>query len=96
LPNDVRLQQVSEASIIREWHPLNHVLNIAVRERRWLRENPLKLVRRPRPPQPRDRRIGVDEIERLPLALGYSRTATPKTRSACVDRLSLTMIQKSV
>ncbi len=93
---DRRLQQVSAASVLRDWNLLSHALSVAMREWRWLRENPLKPVRRPRPPQPRDRRISLDEIERLLLALGYSRTATPKTRTACVGAAFLFAIETAM
>lgn len=79
---DRRLRAVSAASVRREWTLLHHALNVAVKEWRWLPENPLAGVRRPAPPRARDRRLSDDEIERLLFALGYDYDAPPATATA--------------
>lgn len=79
---DRRLRAVSAASVRREWTLLHHALNVAVKEWRWLPENPLADVRRPAPPKSRDRRISDDEIERLLFALGYDYDTPPATATA--------------
>lgn len=69
---DRRLRQVSPATVLREWNLLSAACTRAVREWRWLSENPMSNVRRPKKPRPRDRRVHMDEIERIKLACGYS------------------------
>lgn len=68
---DRRLRKVSQASVRREWTLLSAALNVSVREWHWLKENPLKAVKRPPAPPPRERIPTDHEIERLCFALGY-------------------------
>jgi len=81
---DRRLAEVSAASVLRDWSLLSHVFTVAVREWGYLRENPLKLVGKPKPPPSRDRRISEGEIARLMLGFGYSRDGQIKTVTARV------------
>lgn len=74
---DRRLAEVSPATVLRDWTLINHAINIAVREWKWLPANPLKDVRRPPPPPSRDRRISDDEITRLMYAFGWDRQSKP-------------------
>jgi integrase len=67
---DKRLQSVSNTSVLREWATLAAVCNIAVREWRWLSENPMRGVRRPKANPPRQRLITPDEIEAILIACG--------------------------
>lgn len=90
---DRRLRQVTPASVRREWNLLSSALNIAVNEWRWLHENPMKTVKRPPPPEARDRRISEDEIERLLFALGYDYDKTPMTQTARVGAAFLFAIE---
>lgn len=62
---DRRLKAVSEASVRREWNLLSHACNIAVREWRWLKENPFHGVRRPKGGRARERLPTQAEMERL-------------------------------
>jgi hypothetical protein len=62
---DRRLKAVSEASVRREWNLLSHACNIAVREWKWLKENPFQGVRRPKSGKDRDRIATADELSRL-------------------------------
>ena len=93
---DRRLRAVSAASVRREWTLLHHALNVAVKEWRWLAENPLAGVRRPAPPRARDRRLSDDEIERLLFALGYDYDATPATATARVGAALLFAIETAM
>jgi integrase len=78
---DARLQQVAPGTVYREMNLLGSVLEIARREWHWLRDNPMRDVRRPKQPPPRRRRITDDEIERLCAALGYSWPDPPTNTS---------------
>ncbi|MDO8466041.1 MAG: hypothetical protein Q7S46_12460, partial [Gallionella sp.] len=69
---DRRLTQVSPASVRREWNLLSNACTIAVKEWKWLKENPMREVRRPPPTESRDRLATDDEIERLMFAVGYN------------------------
>ena len=68
---DERLKLVSTGTVRREMSFLRSVFDVALREWRWIRENPLDGVRKPAAPPSRKRRITQDEIERVTLALGY-------------------------
>jgi integrase len=67
---DRRLREVSAATVRREWNLLSVICSTAVREWRWLREHPMRGVRRPDAPPPRTRRVSEDEIERILHACG--------------------------
>lgn len=68
---DRRLKDVKPASVRREWTLLSHALTIAIKEWEWVKTNPFKDVDKPTEPEPRNRRISDDEIERLLFATGY-------------------------
>lgn len=93
---DRRLRSVSAASVRREWTLISHALNVAVREWRWIPENPIKLVRRPAPTRARDRRIGADEIERLIFALGYDYSSPPTTVTSRVGAAFLLALETAM
>ena len=80
---------MSPASVIREWNLLSSACNIAVREWRWLQENPMKGVRRPKQPEAR-------EIERLLWALGYDHESPPVTVSSRVGAAMLFAIESAL
>jgi integrase len=67
---DNRALTVKPGTVLREMNLLSHACTVAVKEWKWLKENPLKGLRRPKQPAARDRRISQDEIERLLVALG--------------------------
>jgi integrase len=72
---DTRLREVGADTVRREMTILGHVLEVARRE--WgypLTENPLAAVRRPKPGNSRDRRLGVHEFEQLMAAVEKSRS----------------------
>jgi integrase len=93
---DRRLESVSPSSVARDWNLISHALNIAVREWKWLHENPIKDVRKPKNPPPRDRRITQDEIDRLLLALGYDYDTKPEKTSARVGAALLFAIETAM
>lgn len=74
---DERLKAVSAASVLRELNIINSVLEAARIEWRWIRENPLKDVRKPEQPKGRRRRISQDEIDAITAHVGYEAGATP-------------------
>jgi integrase len=64
---------------LRELKLLTHACNIAVKEWKWLHENPIKEITRPKEAPPRDRRISQEEIEKVLFACGYDYNETPET-----------------
>lgn len=93
---DRRLTQVSAASVHREWNLLSNACTIAVKEWKWLRENPMREVKRPAEPEARDRLATDDEIERLLFALGYDYDARPETVTARVGAVMLFAIETAM
>lgn len=93
---DRRLAQVSPASVQREWNLLSNACTVAVREWKWLRENPMREVRRPPQTDPRNRLATDDEIERLLFALGYDYDETPATAGARVGAAMLFAIETAM
>lgn len=93
---DRRLKEVTEATVLRDWNLISHALTIASSEWKWLHANPLKGVRRPKPPPSRVRRFTQDEIDRLLLALGYDYTDPPVTISARVGASMLFAIETAM
>lgn len=69
---DRRLKEVTALSVLREWALLSHCLHIAVNEWEYLKENPMKGLKKPVGEPPRDRLISQDEIDRLCFTLNYS------------------------
>jgi integrase len=68
---DRRLKSVKSSTVNREWNLMSAAFSVARKEWLWLRENPMQNVKRPKDPEPRDRRILNDEIDRICLALGF-------------------------
>lgn len=93
---DRRLQVVTAATVIRDWNLISHALNVAVQEWKWLPENPIKGVRKPKEPLHRERRITQDEIDRLLLALGYDYELKPETVTARVGASLLFAIETAM
>lgn len=67
---DRRLNSVGAASVLREWATLSNVCNVAVREWRWLRSNPMAGLKKPDQPRPRQRLISQNEIDAIIRACG--------------------------
>jgi integrase len=62
---DKRLTQVSAASVNREWNLLRSVFSVARREWGWLKDNPMRDVKRPESTRPRHRRVHSDDVAML-------------------------------
>ena len=93
---DEKLARVSPASVNRYINILSHVCHVAVNEWQWLEDNPLKTVRRPPQPKPRDRRISSEEIERIILASGYKYEHPPETSRERVGAIFLFAIETAM
>lgn len=93
---DRRLELVSTATLLREWNLLSHAINTAVNEWGWLAINPLKTVKRPRPPGARVRRFSEDEIDRLLYALGYDYERPTQTITSRVGAALLFAIETAM
>lgn len=93
---DDRLKDVSAASVRREWNLLSSACNIAVKEWRWLKRNPMADATRPESAPPRDRRITLDEVEKLLFVSGYSFDVPPCTMSARVGAAFLFAIETAM
>jgi integrase len=68
---DQRLTEVSPSSVNRELNLISSVLNTARLEWRWISQNPVSDIKRPKNPKSRDRRISAQEIQRMLDLLGY-------------------------
>ena len=62
---DDRLKTVSPATVLREINLINSVLESCRRDWKWLHENPLKDMRKPKAPPSRKRRVTQSEIDAL-------------------------------
>jgi len=93
---DRRRAEVSDASVLREWSSLAHACEIAIKEWRWLQINPFRLVKKPAKPQPRNRRVSADEIDRLLLACGYDAVVKLTTAQARVGAAILFALETAM
>jgi len=93
---DRRLKAVGVASVLREWNILSHACNVAIKEWRWMHDNPFSRVQRPESPPPRKRRPAQEEIDAILLALGYSADEPPETMSARVGAAALFAIETAM
>jgi len=93
---DRRLREVSAATILRDWNLMNAAINTAIKEWKWLTQNPLQSVSRPAKPNPRTRRISDEEVDRLLLALGYDYDSPPETVTARVGAAMLFAIETAM
>lgn len=74
---DDRLKEVKGSTINRNLNLLSHVLTVARKEWKWLKNNPVQDVRRPKNPEARDRRISQKEIDTIVFCLGYEVDSPP-------------------
>lgn len=93
---DRRLNSVSTGSVLREINILSHAINTAIKDWGWMKENPLSKIRRPDKPQPRDRLLTSQEIERLLLVLGYDYDEKPITISSRIAAAMLFAIETAM
>jgi integrase len=92
---DARLQSVSGATVRREFSLLRSLFEIARKEWKWIRENPLAEVERPPASASRKRRITQDEIDRIVLSLGYL-GGEPETQSQRVALVFLFALETAM
>ncbi|MDQ3038345.1 MAG: site-specific integrase [Pseudomonadota bacterium] len=92
---DARLKEVAPATVAREMALLRSVLEACRRDWGWIRENPMRDVRKPRSPTSRKRRITAEEVERIELACGLDElradTALQRTGLAFLFALETAM-----
>jgi integrase len=62
---DARLKEVSSVSVRREMIILGAMFRLAINEWQWMRESPLRGVRRPATSKPRQRGISQEEIDAI-------------------------------
>lgn len=94
---DRRLKQVAAGTVLRELTLLSAVLEWARLEKRWLPQNPIRDIRKPRQPPARTRLIKPDETRRILLALGYEGGAPtgPSQEVALIYLLALETAMRS-
>jgi integrase len=85
---DDRLASVSPGSVLRELTILTSALEYGRRELRWITENPLRDVRKPRQPKHRERTLQWREIRAMLRAAGYTRQRC-RTMTEAVARAML-------
>lgn len=83
---DDRLAFVSPGSVLRELTILTSALEYGRRELRWIGENPLRDVRKPRSPKHRERTLHWREIRRMLKAAGYTRRERCRTMTEATAR----------
>ena len=93
---DRRLEEVSVASVLREWNLLSAVCSKAVDEFHWLSQHPMKGVTRPEKPDARDRRITPEEIEMILHVTRYDRGTPPCTTTARVGAAFIFAIETAM
>lgn len=93
---DERLKTVSANTVRREWVVFSTASSNAVREWKWLRDNPFKIAKRPPPDPDRTRRVSDEEIKIILYAAGYDRETTPKTKTARVGAALLFAIETAM
>ncbi len=76
---DKRLTQVKPATVAREMNLLRSVLEVARRDWRWIRENPMTDVRWPKTPKGRARRITAQEERDITEAFGLDKGLSADT-----------------
>lgn len=70
---DARLQSVKGSSVLRDIKLLNAIFEVARREWKWIKTNPLTDVAKPRGERHRTRTVSRQEIRRMLTEMGYSR-----------------------
>jgi integrase len=82
-----RLKLVSSETVRREWNLISSACNIASKEWKWLKFNPMKDVKRPESAKARTRRISDGEIEKILFTCGWDGQSKPATAQALVALL---------
>lgn len=76
---DQRLKKVKPSTVNRELNLLSAIFEHARREWKWILVNPVRDVKRPANPRPRDRRISDEEAQAMLAKLGYEHGQSPVT-----------------
>lgn len=85
-----RCKEVKSSSVNRELNVIAATFTAARRQWKWMIDNPLKDIRRPKNPPHRDRRISDNEIKRILKALDYDgQVKTPRQHIAVAFLLAL-------
>ncbi|MBT3489044.1 MAG: site-specific integrase [Gammaproteobacteria bacterium] len=93
---DERLQTVSADTVRREWGIFSSACRHAIREWKWLRDNPFSKAKRPQALPERDRRITDEEIGAIVYASGYDANTPPETNTERVGAAFLFAIETAV
>lgn len=92
---DKRLQEVSAATVRRQLAVISSVFQEAMLEWRWCEENPVRLIRKPTAPKPRDRRPTPEEVDLVVKTLGF-KEKPPETKSQEVGLMFLLAIESAM
>jgi integrase len=76
----IKTQTISPASVRRELGLISSVLKVARVKWKWISQEVMRDVDKPRKSPPRDRRINQEEIDRVLLALGYEENEPIRTK----------------
>lgn len=90
---DARLKEVSAGTVLREFTLLGAIFELARRELRLVKENPVRDTRKPTAPPDRRRRVSDDEIALLVQALDYSPGDKPVTMTQRVAVMVLFAVE---
>jgi len=77
---DARLRSVSGATVLRNLNWLRHAFHTARDEWRWLDRDPLRGLKLPSQPAPRERRVSPAEVRALCRSLDYRPGRAPETK----------------
>lgn len=76
---DRRLKEVGNGSVLREWNILSNACKVARDEWRWMTDNPMKPVAKPKQPPARKRIASQDENDKMEHCAGYNKSAPLST-----------------
>lgn len=68
---DLRLKAVGPGTVLRDFNLIAAVYEAARKEWRWVQANPIRDVRKPRPPKARDREFTAAEVKAIVKATGF-------------------------
>lgn len=74
---DIRLTQVSKATVLREFALLSGIFEVARKEWGWVSVNVIHDVKKPARPRGRSQVFSAQEVETMLMALGYERGTVP-------------------
>ena len=71
---DMRLKEVGNGSVLREWNILSNACKVARDEWRWITDSPMKPVAKPQKPPARKRIASPEENAKMEQCAGYSKS----------------------